>query len=84
MGLSKPNQKKDRLALTTKTYIDWTSPEAAAKKFITDLEGYGIKVDESIKAKDIRDVYFLIIEERVTDRLFAIYSIKFSRENSSE
>ena len=56
MGLSKPNQKKDRLALTTKTYIDWTSPEAACKKFLSDLEAYGIKVDDNIKPRDIRDV----------------------------
>jgi hypothetical protein len=82
MGLSKPNQKKDRLALTTKTYIDWTSPDAACRKFLIDLESYGVKVDDNIKPKDIRNVYFLIIKERVTDRLFAIYSINFSRENS--
>jgi len=37
-----------------------------------------------MKIKDLRDVYFMLIKERVTDRPFVIYSIKFSQENLLE
>lgn len=43
MALSKPEKKKDKLALYTKTLIDWSSPDAACKKLLTDLEDYGVK-----------------------------------------
>lgn len=44
MALSKPDRKKDKLAIFTKTLIDWSSPEAACKKLISDLTGYGLKL----------------------------------------
>lgn len=56
MGLSKPDRKKDKLAVYTKTLIDWSSPEGACRKFLKDLEGYGIKVEESIGASSLLNV----------------------------
>lgn len=82
MALSKSdNKKKDRLALISKTQIDWNSPEAACSKFLSDLEDYGVKADNSITADRLLDVYMLVMEGRVTERLFAICSINFSPEN---
>jgi hypothetical protein len=43
MSLSKPNQKKDKLALYSKTLIDWKSPQDACSKFIIDLSNFGVK-----------------------------------------
>ena len=43
MSLNKPNQKKDKLAIYSKTLIDWKSPENACIKFISDLKNNGIK-----------------------------------------
>lgn len=37
MALSKPDKKKDKLAVYTKSLIDWSSPEAACKKLLSDL-----------------------------------------------
>lgn len=82
MALSKPDKKKDKLAVYTKTLIDWSSPEAACKKLLSDLEDYGLKPEEGISVGSIIDVYLLLSKGRVTERAFAIYSIKFSRENS--
>jgi len=46
MSLGKQNQKKDKLALYSKTQIDWKSPENACIKFISDLNNYGVKTEE--------------------------------------
>jgi NIMA (never in mitosis gene a)-related kinase len=81
MALSKPEKKKDKLAIFTKTLIDWSSAESACKKLITDLTGYGLKLEDSMGVSNMRNVFILIIKERVTERLFAISSINFSREN---
>ena len=43
MSLSKPNQKKDKLALYSKTLIDWKSTHDACSKFVTDLTNFGVK-----------------------------------------
>jgi hypothetical protein len=43
MALSKPNQKKDKLSLYSKTMIDWKSPQDACEKYITDLNNFGVK-----------------------------------------
>ena len=43
MALSKPDKKKDKLAVYTKTLVDWSSPESGCKKLLTDLEDYGVK-----------------------------------------
>ncbi len=43
MYLNKPNQKKDKLAINSKTLIDWKSPEKACIEFISDLKNNGIK-----------------------------------------
>lgn len=83
MALSKPDKKKDKLPVYTKTLIDWSSPEAACKKLLNDLDDYGVKPEEGIGVSSIRNVFFLLSKERVTERAFAIYSIKFSPENSS-
>lgn len=77
MALSKPDKKKDKLAIYTKTLIDWSSPEASCKKLLNDLGDYGVKPEEAMSVNSIRN-------ERVTERAFAIYSIKFSRENLYE
>ena len=45
MALSKPDKKKDKLALFTKTLIDWSSADSACKKLIADLTGYGLKLE---------------------------------------
>ena len=37
MALSKPDKKKEKLAVYTKTLIDWSSPELGCKKLLTDL-----------------------------------------------
>jgi len=44
MALSKPDKKKDKLAIYTKTLIDWSSPDSACEKLLTDLAGYGVKL----------------------------------------
>ena len=82
MALSKPDKKKDKLAVYTKTLIDWSSADAACQKLLTDLEDYGVKAEEGMGVGAIRNVFLLISKERVTERAFAICSIKFSRENS--
>jgi len=81
MALSKPDKKKDKLAIYTKTLIDWSSPEASCQKLLIDLGDYGVKPEEGMGVRDIRNVFLLISKERVTERAFAIYSIKFSQEN---
>jgi hypothetical protein len=43
MALSKPDKKKDKLAVYTKTLIDWSSSDAACKKLLNDLDDYGVK-----------------------------------------
>ena len=81
MALSKPDKKKEKLAIYTKTLIDWSSTEAACSKLLADLEDYGVSGEEGMDVAMIRNVLWLISKERVTERAFAIYSIKFSREN---
>ena len=81
MALSKPDKKKDKLAIYTKTLIDWSSPAASCQKLLVDLADYGVKPEEGMGVNDIRNVFMLISKERVTERAFAICSIKFSREN---
>ena len=46
IGLSKPDKKKDKLALYTKTNIDWKSPQNACRKLFVDLNGQNLKMDE--------------------------------------
>ena len=46
MALSKPQKNKEKLALYTKSNIDWDSPQAACRKLLVDLSGYGVKIDE--------------------------------------
>eukprot|EP00919_Chromeraceae_sp_WS-2016_P067358 GHVR01159168.1.p1 GENE.GHVR01159168.1~~GHVR01159168.1.p1 ORF type:complete len:170 (+),score=12.61 GHVR01159168.1:324-833(+) len=46
MGLSKPDKKKDKLALYTKTLIDWSSSENACRKFFSDIRSAGIKFED--------------------------------------
>lgn len=46
LGLSKPDKKKDKLAMYTKTQIDWSSPENACRKLLTDLMAINIRMDE--------------------------------------
>ena len=84
MALSKPDKKKDKLAIYTKTLIDWSSPDASCKKLLSDLADYGVKPEEGMSVNSIRNVFLLISKERVTERAFAICSIKFSRENLYE
>ena len=82
MALSKPEKKKDKLALTVKALIDWSSAEAGCRKLLVDVADYGLKVEEGVSVASIRNVPLLISKERVTERAFAIYSINFSPENS--
>jgi hypothetical protein len=56
MALSKPNQKKDKLPLYTKTLIDWKSPDNACRKLLVDISSSGIKY-EDVDIESIRDVY---------------------------
>lgn len=84
MALSKPDKKKDKLALTVKALIDWSSPESGCKKLLSDIEDYGLKIEEGISVNSIRSVHMLLSKKRVTERAFAIYSINFSHENSFE
>jgi hypothetical protein len=65
-----------------KALIDWSSPEAGCQKLLSDLEDYGVKVEEGVGVSAIRNVPLLLSKERVTERAFAIYSINFSHENS--
>jgi hypothetical protein len=44
MALSKPEKKKEKLAIYTKTLIDWSSADSACQKLLADLAGYGVKV----------------------------------------
>ena len=84
MALSKPEKKKEKLALTIKALIDWSTPESGCKKLLSDIEDYGLKVEEGISVNSIRSVHMLLSKKRVTERAFAIYSINFSQENSFE
>lgn len=84
MALSKPEKKKDKLALTVKALIDWSSPEASCKKLLNDVQDYGVKLEDGITVNSIRSVHLLLSKNRVTERAFAIYSINFSPENLSE
>jgi hypothetical protein len=45
MGLSKLDRKKDKLALYSKTNIDWSTPKQACKKFISDLAAINVKTE---------------------------------------
>lgn len=71
IALSKPDKKKDKLPIYTKTLINWNTPEDACSKFLLDLEGYGIKF-EDIEVNHIRNVHLFIRKGRVTDSLFVI------------
>lgn len=44
MALSKPEKRKDKLALTVKALIDWSSPESGCKKLLSDIQDYGLKL----------------------------------------
>lgn len=56
LGLAKPgSHKKDKLAMYTKTQIDWSSPESACRKLLADLMAANIRMDE-IKPESILDV----------------------------
>lgn len=46
MALSKPDKKKEKLPIYTKTLIDWKSPLDASRKLLEDLKGYGLKLEE--------------------------------------
>lgn len=44
MALSKPDKKKEKLAIFSKTNIDWSSPQNACRKLLVDLTGAGIRL----------------------------------------
>ena len=46
MALSKPQKNKEKLAIYTKSLIDWDSPQGACSKLLVDLTAYGVKLDE--------------------------------------
>jgi hypothetical protein len=46
MGLAKPDKKKDKLPIYTKTQIDWKSPDNACRKLFADMSGVGIKFED--------------------------------------
>lgn len=45
MALSKQDKKKDKLAVISKTNIDWSSPQNACRKLLVDLGGAGIRLE---------------------------------------
>jgi hypothetical protein len=59
MSLNKANQKKEKVALYSKTLVDWKSPQNACIKFISDLNNYGVKT-ESIEMGNIVEVNYLL------------------------
>jgi hypothetical protein len=59
MSLNKPNQKKEKLAIYSKTLIDWKSPENACIKFISDLNNYGVKTENIEMGQIIEVIHFL-------------------------
>lgn len=56
MALAKPDKKKEKLPLYTKTQIDWKSPDNACRKLFVDLNGAGIKFDD-IDIESVRHVH---------------------------
>jgi hypothetical protein len=44
MALSKPEKKKDKIAIYSKVNIDWSTPQNACRKLLADLGGVGIKL----------------------------------------
>ena len=56
MGLSKPQKNKGKLAVYTKSLIDWSSPSAACRKLLVDLSGHGVKIEE-LNPESILNVY---------------------------
>lgn len=46
MALSKPEKKKDKLAIFSKTNIDWSTPQNACRKLLVDLSGAGIRLQQ--------------------------------------
>lgn len=46
MALNKPEKKKEKLAIYSKTNIDWSTPQNACRKLLVDLTGAGIKLEE--------------------------------------
>lgn len=78
MSLSKPNQKKDKLALYSKTLVDWKSPQNACIKFIADLNNYGVKT-ESIELNNIIEVNYFLSKEGL--RIVRVLSPKLSPQS---
>ena len=70
MGLAKPEKRKEKLALYTKTQIDWKSPDNACRKLFVDLNGVGIKFDE-IDVESVRNVLEFVMKGRVTEKVCA-------------
>ena len=56
MALSKGDRRKDKLALYSKTQIEWSSAEEACAKLLVDLEGYGVRVEGGVTADRLLDV----------------------------
>ena len=52
--------------------MDVGAPEETCRRLLKDMEGCGVKVDGSITAERLLDVYLLVMEGRVTEILFAI------------
>jgi hypothetical protein len=47
MSLQKAtSQKMEKLAVYSKSLIDWKSPDNACKKFLNDLNSYGVKFED--------------------------------------
>lgn len=46
MALCKPEKKKEKLAILSKTNIDWSTPQNACRKLLVDLGAAGVKMDE--------------------------------------
>lgn len=58
MALSKQTKKDEKLAIYTKTLIDWSSPEAACKKLMSDFISYcSSKPEEGVSVGSLRTVF---------------------------
>jgi hypothetical protein len=60
MALSKPDKKKDKLPVYSKTNIDWSSSENACRKLLVDLSGAGVRLEE-VDLESIVNVHILRI-----------------------
>lgn len=62
MSLAKGEARKERVAITSKANIDWTSPQNACHKLVEDLSGIlGARLEE-IQEESLVDVHAYIIQ----------------------